>query len=71
MGVTLAMAFGLADERYTAAWMSGLVDERTRQLNRPKSYKKSREMRRKRNARRMKANWERVRKTMANRSSSV
>lgn len=70
-GVTPAMALGLADEPYTTEWISDLIDERTPPPNRPKTYKKSRTMARKQRVRRMKANRERVRKSMARKSSSV
>ena len=62
-GVTPAMALGLADEPYTTEWIAGLIDERAPPPNRPKTYKKSREMARKQRARQIKRVRERMRKT--------
>ena len=46
-GVTPAQAIGLSDESRSMEWVVGLIDERASKPNRPKTYNKSPEMKRK------------------------
>ena len=68
-GQTPAQALGLADEKKDVEWIVSLIDARTPPPDRPKTYKKSRTMRRKQRARQMKANRARVRRAREGRKA--